>query len=214
MAERPILFSGPMVRAILARRKTQTRRVAKPTPKVFSQGTGHIAVLHEPCRYGKPGDRLWVRETWCPANSEEGPVVLYPADHGRRCLADESYPVDYAKYPLKGEAWSAWAPEVEAGTVKAYRPSIHMPRWACRLVLELIDASLERLQDISEQDAIAEGVDESAVESFRRAGVERPAGFAFRELWTSINGSESWEANPWVWVLHFRPSPISQKGMP
>jgi hypothetical protein len=84
------------------------------------------------------------------------------------------------------------------------RPSIHMQRWACRILLEITEVRVERLQDISEEQAMSEGVDTKAVASFCGTGVDRPAGFAFRDLWISIDGPDAWAANPWVWVLEFK----------
>lgn len=212
--ERPILFSGPMVLSILQGRKTQTRRVVKGTaldwlndarftPSYVADRANGLS------RFGYPGDRLWVRETWCPANSDNGPVVLYKADQGRRYLVDESYPVDYSKFPVKGNAWSAWASEVEEGSTKANRPAIHMPRWACRLVLEITDVRIERLHDITEADARAEGAEVALAPDWyaERPGEMRFAQhrYGFADIWGNINGAESWNANPWVWVITFKP---------
>lgn len=241
MRERPILFSAPMVRAILEGRKTQTRRVVKQQLRAdtagFLTGLEVDFLTHWPinggdytgpgisCPYGQPGDRLWVRETWCPANSENGPVVLFAADCDRRYLVDESYPVDYEKYPAGRSAWTAWAADVESGSTKDWRPSIHMPRWASRISLEITDVRVERLQDLSEADAIAEGVDPArgvlgdddmmvpAIMSAHDMGnldkPMMPAAIArFVLLWDSINGKNpgvtNWNANPWVWVVSFR----------
>lgn len=197
--ERPILFNGAMVRAILAGQKTQTRRAvkgvaldwlgsAKFTPEyVASPGNGL-------CPFGQPGDRLWVRE------------------------AHATFPT-HGQHRADGERWGPWGglPTTvsEDGKQIAYyregfdrcdpgrwRPSIHMPRWACRLVLEITDVRVERLQAISEADALAEGVGAESVEGLTFAGVERPAGFAFRDLWISTGGG--WDSNPWVWVIEFK----------
>lgn len=225
MTEKPILFSAPMVRAILAGQKAQTRRAVKGNPvemvrlmrKIkaldgYDEPTGefgfcetHSRVInkHVKCPYGQPGDRLWVRETWCPANSDDGPVVLYKADTGRRYLVDESYPVDYDKFPAGKGAWTAWAGDVESGSDKAYRPSIFMPRWASRITLKVTNVRVQRLQDISEEDAKAEGVVEapggwwSAAEG--QSGTTARAAFGI--LWDSINGT--WDANPWVYAITF-----------
>jgi len=164
MKERPILFSGPMVRAILEGRKTQTRRIVKPQPLrdrgVMAFNDGEHPQMR--CPYGKPGDRLWVRETWCP--DVEPYTFRYKAD------GDE---------PL--ERW---------------RPSIHIPRWASRITLEVVSVRVERLQNISEDDALAEGI--TLVER-GTSPVDQ-----FNKLWESINGPGSWEANPWVWVVEFK----------
>ena len=190
MRERPILFSGPMVRALLAGTKTQTRRIAKPVkhPDLGNlYDAGALVLEREPqhvidraCPYGRPGDRLWVRETWAfgihalaAKRDEDGPFV-YAADgttHGRLC-----------------ERW---------------RPSIHMPRHACRLVLEIVGVRVERLQAISEADSCAEGIPSKGLQFYDG----RPATpkDAFESLWNEINGPAAWAANPWVWVVEFRP---------
>lgn len=179
--ERPILFSAPMVRAILDGSKTQTRRIVKNATGPFWNHTGYRIVMRDgftfwethggipneygpaiPCPYGKPGDRLWMRET-CSVHSM-GNVVAYKADHP----------------DAKDIRW---------------RPSIHMPRWASRIILEVESVRVERLQDISPHDAIAEGCGTDVVPMARKM---------YAELWESINGPGSWEANPWVWVVTFK----------
>lgn len=205
MRERPILFSGPMVRAILAGNKTQTRRVAKPVrhPDLGNVYTpGALVLEREPqhvidraCPYGQPGDRLWVRETWAQNWDQLSDTRM-----------DRSY-----VYRADGEARA-----LDNGVELPWRPSIHMPRSACRLVLEITSVRVERLQAISYEDALAEGAfdprmfvgdewndadGESADELARRLQWPQRA---FRELWCGINGAESWDANPWVWVVEFR----------
>lgn len=195
MAERPILFTAPMVRAILAGRKTQTRRIAKE----FAGRDDLDAILRRfpnqnGCPHGQPGDRLWVRETWAygihalaARRDEDGPFV-YAADgttHGRLC-----------------ERW---------------RPSIHMPRFACRLLLDVAAVRVERLQDISEADAQAEGAapawldadDNETVHAHQQPTYRQ----GFARLWREINGPESWKANPWVWVIEFRRADTDKKEM-
>jgi len=203
--ERPILFSAPMVRALLAGTKTQTRRIAKPVkhPDLGNiYDAGALVLEHEPqhvidraCPYGQPGDRLWVRETWQHANHPFGPYqdhtpVFYRADY-----LDDPHGPD-------GEL----SPE---GRYREWRPSIHMPRPACRLVLEVAAVRLERLHGISQADAMAEGVWTARVA--RESGIldRSPGGGvlnhvgAFRDLWQEINGAGAWDANPWVWVVEF-----------
>lgn len=188
MKERPILFSSPMVRALLAGTKTQTRRVMgnqpteAPTVGAFQVGKGRsyrkdlprkvVATWGEQCcvcPYGVAGDRLWVRETWADTMGEP-PTAVYRADGER--------------HPSSQLKW---------------RPAIHMPRWACRLVLEVTGVRVERLQDISEADAKAEGVDNI------RAKVPTHRD-AYRYLWDDINGFGAWDKNPWVWVVEVRAS--------
>jgi hypothetical protein len=199
--EKPILFSSPMVKAILDGRKTQTRRIMKPQPEHFEQyphwrwttpqlrkdGLGPFAIDSgdRPGIFGKyvPGETLWVRETWGPRTEQGKPVesrhyVKYRAD-----FIDDSPPADGMDWHTYEDKW---------------RPSIFMPRWASRITLELTDVHVERLQDISEDDAKREGVPASLMASTHRIG--------FFNLWNSIHGCNADESNPWVWVLSFRNS--------
>lgn len=201
--ERPILFSGPMVRAILAGRKTVTRRIlaapdwATPDDAVnaLKAGHEHLGLMRDgrPVRrhsltpYGIPGDRLWVRETWRPLRPDDaapdgGPVIVrYDAD-GAKIMHDEG----------KIGAWT-WPQAAKRG----YVPGIHMPRWASRLTLSVVDVRPERLHDITEEDAVAEGVMDG-----------RYHVLAFARLWDSINGTRApWESNPWVWRIRFEVTP-------
>ena len=169
--ERPILFSGAMVRAILEGRKTQTRRMVK-LPSSFKPDPAHRgqdgpAILATVPWYAQPGDRLWVRETYAKARGG----FIYRAD-GTHTLA------------------------------RPWTPAIHMPRRACRIVLEVTGVRVERLQDISEDDARAEGCE--AIGS----GGYGPITFVngYRALWDSLNAARGsgWAANPWVWVIEFK----------
>ncbi|HBO4454346.1 hypothetical protein CJU13_31080 [Pseudomonas aeruginosa] len=209
MKERPILFTGPMVRAILEGRKTVTRRVVKPQPDFLGSMVDPNtpfktldAGLHAriTCPYGEPGDRLWVRETWhvgkphdktAPADilapllaEGRGITVLYTAGGwqsvGPAGREEPIYPDDQ---PLPD-----WAGKG--------RPSIHMPRWACRILLEITAVRVERLQDISDSGALAEGVSHSEMHSGDSL-VD-----VFARLWESTGGD--WAANPWVWVVEFK----------
>lgn len=186
MTERPILFSGPMVRAILAGRKTQTRRLVKPQPEqgIWKCGRSCLALGNAPpppdgyerwCPYGLPGDRLWVRECWRELGSgqgADGKIPTYPV------------PVGYA---------------ADRGYSGPWRPSIHMPRWASRLTLEVVGVRVERLHDISEADAQAEGCAPMLTHADPSAREQ------FESLWDSINGKRAtWASNPWVWVVTFR----------
>lgn len=205
--ERPILFSGVMVRELLAGKKTQTRRAVTPQPEISHDGEPywHIGGYRVwgyrppsavplragghplPCPYGKPGDRLWVREAWrassahdglAPRDIPQGDAIEYGADHER---------------VLTGKQ----------------RPSMFMPRWACRLVLTVTQVRVERLQDISASDSIAEGAGFDPL----YGGHSLPDGSHFHasdprisywSLWGAINGAGSVEANPWVWVVGLR----------
>ncbi|WP_420105752.1 hypothetical protein [Herbaspirillum huttiense] len=226
MKERPILFSAPMVRAILAGDKTQTRRIAKdvrhpdlgnvyaPGALVLEREPQHV--IDRACPYGRPGDRLWVRETWQYADwTEEGePHIGYAAD-GERILIEE-YPEEWGK--RLEEVWCELsAPKNydidNRAADRRWRPNIHMPRWACRILLEITGVRVERLQDISEAGCWAEGIEEidgslddlKIVEMAKRMGrcVDDVAP-TFAALWESISGPGSWDANPWVWVIEFR----------
>ncbi|AOX32961.1 hypothetical protein IPC1241_19175 [Pseudomonas aeruginosa] len=201
--ERPILFSGPMVRAILEGRKTVTRRVVKPQPDFLGSMVDPNtpfktldAGLHAriTCPYGEPGDRLWVREAWAadaqvdaiaPSDLSQGEPIWYPADLSVR---------------------QTGCSMISKGRV---RPSIHMPRWACRILLEITAVRVERLQDISEEQALAEGVRGEPCDHARQACADigcwgDTAKGAFGFLWESLNGEGSWAANPWVWVVEFK----------
>ena len=207
MKERPILFSAPMVRAILAGKKTQTRRVVKPrkdpdygcelSPGEIA-GDEHAARL---CPYGQPGDRLWVREAWGIADKwlhdcETDPprCIAYRANRAARNF-DPVYDVDTSSWAFTHMKW---------------RPSIHMPRWASRITLEVTGVRVERLRSISIEDAKAEGAwpDVSIVAEcaayFCTDVLSVNPRMAFRMLWERINGGESWIADPWVWVVEFK----------
>lgn len=218
--ERPILFSGPMVRAILGGYKTQTRRILKPQPEyVWGFGvsrqdpehfTAHVRYPggHSPDPWvrspygrppvqGQPGDRLWAREAWAVRARPDGLWVEYraggepvpvPTHHDIR---DESGKVDFARYALPADRW---------------RPSIHMPRWASRITLEVTAVRVERLQGISEADAQAEGWDLSRLDLTHAPISMDTARVWFREYWNHINRPRGygWTSNPWVWVVEFR----------
>lgn len=242
--ERPILFRGDIVRAILEGRKTVTRRPVKfdRVPRCASDCAGpepehsyvnfglrgpHAKYMSVPCKdgasqrifcpYGDPGDRLWVRETWW--NAEAYPVT---GPSGEPLPAEKSHLVHYAAdgdppntpnrhYP-RGLCNGAFAaPDPYASWIK--RPSIHMPRWASRLTLEVTGVAVERLQDITEEQARAEGVqrDNAPCDHVRYTCAEVKClgpGYrsAFAGLWDAIHGGTdfSWKANPWVWVVSFK----------
>lgn len=216
MKARPILMSAPMVRALLDGRKTQTRRVVKPQP-VFPHGVfewtpkqknGIYCIqtsdgtlpseMSRYCPYGKPGDLLWVRESfWEGTNcytDPSGESVGYWTDK-----------IEYLELRSKPGPWSE--PYVSGVPWMLKRPSIHMPRRASRITLAVTGVRVERLQDISERDAYAEGVTIPSHLAFASNGnpdLRNEARDAYRQLWNGINGPGSWEANPWVWVLEFR----------
>lgn len=194
MKEHPILFSAPMVRALLNCTKSQTRRVVKDNegPNLPSEIQEERELLGKPyCPYGQPGDRLYVRETWQHSNYPYGPLdkgcsIFYRADYW-----DDPHGMDGERSP--------------EGKYRDWKPSIHMPRWASRILLEIVSVRVERLQDISEADALAEGVSPDMGLCWQ-SGDDTPRGM-FGELWESINGPGSWDANPWVWVVEFKVLP-------
>jgi hypothetical protein len=193
MTDRPILFSAPMVRALLAGTKTQTRRAWREQPPA-GVNIGWVPG-QSTTPYGKAGDRLWVRET---CRGEELPDGL----DGVRYLADNAFrPIENTEAAVDPWMKLHHYRGLRAATV----PGIHMPRWACRITLEITGVRVERLADISEADAQAEGC---VLECMTPTGddtgsaIHGPGGF--HALWSSINGTESWDANPWVWVVEFR----------
>lgn len=256
MKERPILFSAPMIRAILEDRKTVTRRIIeKPTRfGMLSDLSAVVNILPAgaaewwnlkatdgivgavKCPYGQPGDRLWVRENWIyngsvfhtgggkPESYES--VIQYPADGEKRTVLrpganllsppnqrkqrpDESNK-EFNKYLIR--------------FFQVVRPSIHMPRWASRITLEVTGIKVERLQDITEDQAKAEGLTALTKDgALIKYGIPDRDGLpgtdndgwpwqewntspreAFKKLWESINGPGSWELNPWIWVISFK----------
>jgi hypothetical protein len=214
VAERPILFSGPMVRAILAGTKTVTRRVVKPQPDPYVDGhvvasdgsgdvkftedmpRGRVALAHGEwirCPYGAPSNRLWVRESFSYADDYELDRELNPGG------------IFYRATHSEGDLSVRW------------RPSIHMPRGASRITLEVVSVRVERLQEITNADAVAEGIqrpeeitDEEAdvwpgVERALFNGMNQPRD-VFSRLWDRLNAKRGhcWESNPWVWRVEFR----------
>ena len=205
MKERPILFSAPMVRAILNGTKTQTRRVVKARKdRVIGCDLAPHEIAGEinsgdytNCPYGQPGDRLWVREATVRVEDHGyiGPVYVESED-GRACLAGGLAPAPDD------------CTEVEPYELRI-RPSIYMPRHFCRIVLEVTGVRAERLRNITEADARAEGIAEFIGgwaclhdDAPQIAGATPQEGF--RHLWNRINGPDAWAANPWVWVVSFQ----------
>lgn len=249
MKERPFLFNGPMVCAILDGRKTQTRRIIRDQSiisateydlgycrtlndgrvwwSVKAQGEDHFGVGIGVCPYGVPGDRLWVRETWriMGLMYEEEPCIQYKAD-----LAEQFCSVPDDWLDTRWEDWyerqsvklvedcerAGLEPEAPYSDV-AYRwerdtcptrwqPSIHLPKFASRIWLEVTGVRVERLQEISEADAYAEGCDEILLGG-GLSGKPRSARAWFKDLWDSINAKRhyGWDTNPWVWVVELSP---------
>lgn len=222
--ERPILFSAPMVRALLAGTKTQTRRRMKPQPEhgaeYASKGFDPPCALHldyygnpigtHTCPYGVPGDRLWVRETWGYRSTtwwnrkpdELTVSIAYQADDSR---ADIKLDVPCGERPpgqprqrcgkdCDGDPGGKHGDELRRYWA-SWRPSIYMPRWASRLLLEVTAVRVQRVQEISREDALAEGMDPLSI--------VYPTD-QYADLWDAINGAGSWKANPWVWAVSFR----------
>lgn len=217
MKERPILFSGPMVRAIREDRKTMTRRVIKEFPitgyrwggwilessnqkekgmaTIVPEGNdpyNYTGSIKKRCPHGNPGDRLWIREAFV---ADEYMGCRYKAD-GKQFLI------------INGEKTE------KEFVVKKWTPSIYMPRWASRTTIEITKIRVERLRDITEEDALNEGIIRNADGFFLASDDPKAHHFlrqphltakgAFRTLWESINGHGSWDANPWVWVEEFK----------
>jgi len=244
MREHPILMKGPLVRATLEGRKTQTRRPIKPQPSndivdveydceadlwlgntQEDNDLGFCSSWAARCPLGNEVDRLWVRETWgigarpCPVEGgREG--IEYRADEG--FLEDDiSLLPLYSVDPPDGHTLDEYCK-------RGWRPSIHMPRWACRLVLPLVSVRVERVQSITEEDAIAEGVPHNSdrpidkmwcdtclghgvVERYAMGAVRvddctecDTARKLFRNIWVRLYGQESWDENPWVWVAEWK----------
>ncbi|MGI0106714.1 hypothetical protein [Salinimicrobium sp. WS361] len=231
MAIKPILFSTPMVQAIMEDRKTQTRRIKglesknefpdawnrkgdprkttnrfwdhtkekNPNPIAVEFGFHHNDFPEGDIAYMKakvkPGDILWVRETWVPTRFDYMDMLKRGITHFIKYKADNDFD---PKKELVGRPW---------------KPSIHMPKAACRIFLEVTNVRVERLQDISEVDAIAEGLERHST-AFKNYMVDLKDEFpiynfhdpvnSFNSLWQSINGKDSWKSNPWVWVYDFK----------
>ncbi|HCB8972537.1 TPA: hypothetical protein M2O87_003077 [Klebsiella pneumoniae] len=228
MKERGMIFNGEMVRAILDGRKTQTRRIMAPQPAddiergIFPnpEAIGWKSSLRHKygsttahfCPYGKPGDRIWVREAFrVHSRATDVATLVYKASE-RNSWTEQTLrvPVAVCNKPATPEKWT---------------PSLHMPRWASRILLEITDVRVERLSAISEEDAQREGVhtevwDQTVVarnyadsdEFFQSWSEDMPHYVemnqlyrsSFRSLWESIYGAENWQANPWVWVIEFK----------
>ncbi|MEC5321553.1 morphogenetic protein [Brenneria populi subsp. brevivirga] len=202
MKERPIIFNAEMVRAILDGRKTQTRRVIKtdhergmvnPVVRGRNGEVSSVSCRLAPmlCPHGQPGDRLWVRESF------QGPLVSEELFEEYRAYPEKFETPEYCEYAADGGARPEYY-DLDDNVHYGWRPSIHMPRWASRITLEITDVRVERLNDISDSDALAEGVSTAQMHSGESISD------VFGRLWKSIYGSENWDANPWVWVIEFR----------
>lgn len=221
--ERAILMSAPMALATLEDRKGQTRRLnsldrfnvepdswtlihcgfLEESKKTFVAVFGHAngGAITVRCPYGKPGDRLWVRETWRTRKCFDN---LSPNDIGKRVGKDVFYEADSALLDISGVR--------EEFTPGRIRSSIHLPRWGSRITLEITGVRVERLREISEADAKAEGVQpwfeaDLQPDGELREGPSQAYRAGFMEIWSSINGQDSWDLNPFVWVISFKRLP-------
>ena len=204
MTERGMIFNSEMVRAILNGRKTQTRRIIKgcavgkdPISKFIQIGKKFIGcypedvpeLIRECCPYGVPGDRIWVRETWAEAGASAPDLKLYRANY------PALVPTHYENVPPAEDV--------------RWTPSIHMPRWASRITLEITGVRVEHLKSISEEEARSEGVArlrEGFWKHYQPGWTQHQlcARGSFATLWDSIYGSGEWDRNPWVWVIEFK----------
>lgn len=218
MRERPILFNADMVRAVLDGRKTQTRRIVKwrgldeslnlqfsglrPSNEAKgwvieaqSRTSSEWRCQPTPCPFGAPGDRLWVRETWSVVShafDDDGLMIDYKPDRPAKAVHEKPFGNGYYSGHAIYAADGGFTWGDDDGCVdgrSCWKPSIHMPRWASRITLEITGVRVERLQDISVADMQAEGM------RWREE---------FPYLWETIYGEESWKANPWVWVIEFK----------
>ncbi|MGN9648178.1 hypothetical protein [Klebsiella michiganensis] len=232
MKERGMIFNGEMVRAILDGRKTQTRRIMAPQPAddiergIFPNPEAigwksslrhkHGSTTAHFCPYGKPGDRIWVRETWGVVShelDEDGRIQPWTPDRPATAIHEmpfgNGYYSGHAIYAADGDF--TWGDDdgYEDGR-SCWKPSIHMPKAASRILLEITDVRVERLNAISEEDARAEGIIDGGClncgepEPCGCANPDPDATDAFAYLWQSIYGQENWNANPWVWVIEFK----------
>lgn len=249
MKERGMIFNREMVRSIIDGRKTQTRRIMAIQPehselglrrvidskngrdngKYFWSQSGACGLKMRSkvfgCPYGEVGDRIWVRETWGVVSHElddDGRIQPWTPDRPATAIHEmpfgNGYYSGHAIYAADGEF--TWGDDdgYEDGR-SCWKPSIHMPRWASRILLEITDVRVERLNGISEAEAQAEGIDMEAladsqdcydcIADHNMTGRPTAKG-AFKYLWESIYGEENWQANPWVWVIEFKVVPNVQ----
>ncbi|WP_080892884.1 hypothetical protein [Klebsiella pneumoniae] len=205
ITERGMIFNAEMVRAILDGRKTQTRRPIKWKQTRFteigeredgskwpwSEDAEHAFDFWHPCPFGSVGDRIWVRETF------QGPLFDFDLMDS---YCKDSTPFEKSEFCVY-KADGVPTPEFYDADDElhcCWRPSIHMPRWASRILLEITDVRVERLKSISDRDALREGCSAADMKSGDCVAD------VFARLWASIYGSDSWNANPWVWVIEFK----------
>ncbi|MBV5164020.1 hypothetical protein KVG34_24035 [Escherichia coli] len=184
MKERGMIFNDEMVRAILGGNKTQTRRIVEE--KFYGRAVA-AELLAKHCPYGQPGDRIWVRETYRVHGKATDVATLVYRASVRNSWTEQTHrvPVEVCNKPVS-EKWT---------------PSIHMPRWASRILLEITDVRVERLHDMSEADAKAEGATPATYKITPSEAVYR---VGFGDIWRSIYGQDNWLSNPLVWVIEFK----------
>ncbi len=233
VSEKPILFQADMIEGIQDFRKTRTRRTAglkeinkNPDEWIFKgweigTGAGYAAferdgvVKNVGCPYGFPGHQLWVRETWAPVNHNGLEAIAYRADHYLYDLPKDIY-FNFLDPVPENWLFDICANDLLTGSEKGWRPSIYMPRWVSRLQLGITDIKVQRLQNITEEDAMAEGIISGEVidrDFSREAGTESKSVMfldydvisLFHDLWDSINKKKGlgWDINPYVWVVEF-----------
>lgn len=208
MKEHPILFSTAMVQAILEGRKTQTRRIIKDTtPHWANDAYREHCIRSIRCPYGKPGDRLWVREKYRKYHVTKPDSDEIDLDH-----EVFEFAADKGIFPIPMQDGDGFQMYNKDGSEKMipWRPAIHLKRVDARIFLEITNVRVERLQEISKDDAIAEGINPEVTgddfyENYAKIGYRWiDAVPSYRSLWESINGPGSWEVNPWVWVIEFK----------
>jgi hypothetical protein len=181
MQTKPISFKPHEVIGTLDGRQTQFRRAMKPQPPTKWGGISERFAISLHCPFGQVGDRLWIRETWQEVDSSDGGYYRYGADYNAESFL----------------------------RLKPWKPSIHMPRSASRILLEITGIRIERLQEISGQDVLAEGIDNGKSNAAMGRRWENMQIMAFRDFWNSIYSN--WDANPWVWVVEFSNLAIADK---
>jgi len=233
MRERPIIFNAEMVRAVLDGRKTQTRRIMKVQPEsnqfglrriiasaersdtgkyhwTESNATGnHIRSAPFSCPFGAVGDRLWVKETWSVVShafDDDGLMIDYVPDRPAKAVHEKPFGRGYYSGHAIYAADGGFTWGDDDGCVdgrSCWKPSIHMPRWASRITLEMNGVRVERLNSMTEKDALAEGClgGHDSIPGYQYSATPHEH---FHHVWQSIYGADSWQANPWVWVVEFK----------
>lgn len=219
MKERPISLKSQEITAILEGCKTQFRRVIKSQPVLIADAGKHSTYSYrgglyaldmykgdsnilEKCPIGQIGDHLWVRETWSGVNLYGEIALAYKADcEVIRVVENESFQdddglINYDDPRLEKHSFAVWADDLLDGKEGCWKPPIQMPRWASRILLEITNLRIERLNEISEADCVKEGVGSAFLRDCKKP--------KFIEQWVQMHGPDTWSKNPWVWVIDFR----------